>query len=480
MTYKSNLWKAVNSGNIEKLEEALQEISKAGIDINSEELSHREHTALTAAILKGHIPVINTLIAAGISLGKKDGETALMRAISYEQIGAAEVIIAASNRDMINLRNDDTDDTALHYAAKSFVKYEDKQRLITLLLEKGADPLLKNIFDKTAIDVVREMGNFECVTILNDVVRKVTLEQNTASRKFRIESGITALFDPPYGTIFLEKLDSEEKPNPRKIEQILMLLDFIDPQFLDTRIVGHTAQFEVELVDDEMNEQRDEDEVLRVLVNFIATDFEEDGKDALYKSLFALIHEKFYNKKYKCGDAVKTSAQIVCGDHSEYFNEMVDGAPVIDQTKLLQEIRLVMLKTISNCKSALEQEFRDTAGEVTFAEVGGESGDKKRKAVEVVSSHRAAKVSRAEGGAGDTKEPRRISVEEMTLMIKFIQERIAKNEETDDISAKFKEEFSLGGRSMVPRSSVAQPVALGMRIGEERGGAAAAGGGNGV
>lgn len=476
---RNKLLRAAASGNMEHLNEALQEISKAGIDINSEELCVKENTALMIAIAKEHIPAINVLIAAGMSLGKKFGQTALRYAIEMEKIGAAEVIIAASNRDIINLRDDENDNSALHQVAESFVKYSDKQHLIELLLAKGADPSRKNIYDKTAADIARELGQFECVTILNDAVRKDGLEKNAVSRKFRIESGIKSLFDPPYGAIFLEKFDSEEKLNPKKIEQILMLLDFIDPQFLDTRIAGHTAQLDVELVDEEM-EERDEDEVLRVLVNFIATDFEKDDRDSLYESFFALIHEKFYNKKYSLGDVVKTNAQIVCGDRSEYYNEMVDGTPVVDQTKLLQEIRLVMSETISECKATLEQEFCEAVG-VAFVEVDGGGGSKKRK---VVKAHdRAAKIYRADGaaaGGGRDTEPRRISAEAMTSMMQFIQ-NLAAMEESDAILIKVKERFSLDS-SMVPRSSVAQPVAVGM-VADSRersaGGGCGGGGGRG-
>jgi hypothetical protein len=114
-------------------------------------------TPLMRAALNGERVLVRELMQldADIHVRNHDGNTALWLACVSRDAGIVEDLIAAG----IDLDNrNDAGATALMYTASS-----DRPELLAVLLAAGADPLLKNLDDMRAVDLV---GSLACLRLL--------------------------------------------------------------------------------------------------------------------------------------------------------------------------------------------------------------------------------------------------------------------------------------------------------------------------
>ena len=108
-------------------------------------------TPLIEAVTEKYVskPVIDTLIENGADVNTRDkqGRTALMlAAMDNPDPGVAYALI--KNGAKVNARTPDTGQTALFFA----VQYSTNPEIVILLLNKGSDQNIKDVFSKTAYD----------------------------------------------------------------------------------------------------------------------------------------------------------------------------------------------------------------------------------------------------------------------------------------------------------------------------------------
>ena len=129
-------------------------------------------TALHVAAVNGRYGVVEALVDAGADLDAKEEFSTAFRVARSKKMNALEVTIRREEEfhDSLNPNRSFEGSTALHYAA-----LVDSFKTVKILLEKGADPLIKNVLGHTASDYVREN---------NDTMRKL-LEKGMADYEKR-------------------------------------------------------------------------------------------------------------------------------------------------------------------------------------------------------------------------------------------------------------------------------------------------------
>ncbi len=99
--------------------------------------------------------IIESLLRAGADPNARDahGDTPMHEALSGDGLNlvAAEQLLAAGAD--INATNDD-DQTPLHISYETLFEYE---RVVPFMLERGANPLLRDKWGQTVIDIARRM-----------------------------------------------------------------------------------------------------------------------------------------------------------------------------------------------------------------------------------------------------------------------------------------------------------------------------------
>lgn len=125
-----------------------------GADINATDKDG--NTILYYAILHYKLKIITYLIEIGVNINIKNwlGETVLHLT---SRRGDWEIVLAlikdAKRKAQLNIKNNEGM-TALHWAVK-----EEKEKVVELLLENGADPTIKNNEGETSIDLAKPDTN---------------------------------------------------------------------------------------------------------------------------------------------------------------------------------------------------------------------------------------------------------------------------------------------------------------------------------
>jgi len=129
-------------------------------------------TALHLACEEGHWPIVELLVSKGANLTIRDsgGYTPLMMAASTtheKQLEIIKCLFDASNavRETINTRGR-SGKTALQWSA-----FWGDVRIVKLLMEAGANPLLADDDDNTPLKLAQERGNHDCIDFLQVVCR---------------------------------------------------------------------------------------------------------------------------------------------------------------------------------------------------------------------------------------------------------------------------------------------------------------------
>ena len=108
--------------------------------------------ALHVAAVNGRYGVVEALIDAGADVDAKEEFSTAFRVARSQKMSSLEVTMRREEEfhDSLNPNRSFEGSTALHYAA-----LVDSFNTVKVLLEKGADPLIKNVLGHTAYDYVR-------------------------------------------------------------------------------------------------------------------------------------------------------------------------------------------------------------------------------------------------------------------------------------------------------------------------------------
>ncbi len=136
---------------------------------NGAEVNYQDSCGMTALMWASyeHMPLeVESLFKKGVGIDvnrvDKRGKTALMWACRYSCYLCVEQLL--KNGAKVNLQ-DENGETALMWTVAG--AYENRKAgIIKTLLQSGADPTIKNIHGKTAIDHAKWWGCNECLSIL--------------------------------------------------------------------------------------------------------------------------------------------------------------------------------------------------------------------------------------------------------------------------------------------------------------------------
>lgn len=137
-----------------------------GIELNA--ANYFGYTALMIAIYKSRNRIVNLLIKAGASVNFRSGTsgmTSLMVAANGKDISSMHLLL--SNGAELNTHNKLNGWTALMYLAGTSHISENFKNCVVLLMEKGADPFVRNNAGKNSIDIAKEIQNKAFLELLN-------------------------------------------------------------------------------------------------------------------------------------------------------------------------------------------------------------------------------------------------------------------------------------------------------------------------
>ena len=127
----------------------LQKLLSNGAHVDAR--TRENETALSIALKRGHSDLANILLQAGANHNLQDfavGRNALHHAVAGCFLDTAHEILGSQGSDIIVSR-DDNGDTALHLAV-----HNAHESMIYMLLNKGANPSLKNNHDETPLHLI--------------------------------------------------------------------------------------------------------------------------------------------------------------------------------------------------------------------------------------------------------------------------------------------------------------------------------------
>jgi uncharacterized protein len=138
--------------------DAVREIIKLGADVNT--LSELGTTPLSDAASVGSHEIVAILLQSNASVTV----AGLFNPILHQAVlgGSTEVVQLLLDAGTEIDQQDNLSASALHIAVE-----DDKVQIAKLLLSRGANPFLKQIFDETALDLALKVGNSECIALLS-------------------------------------------------------------------------------------------------------------------------------------------------------------------------------------------------------------------------------------------------------------------------------------------------------------------------
>ncbi len=153
---------SISDGDLAKVELLV----KKGANVNSAD-PVKKRTALMWASVGGHLDIVKFLYGKGADINARDSDsqTALMYATRKQFKAATNNATAKfllSNGAEVNVRSKKKGFTALMLAASA-----GNAELVQQLLEKGADPAIKDNFGVTALEMAQKNGKTAVVLILS-------------------------------------------------------------------------------------------------------------------------------------------------------------------------------------------------------------------------------------------------------------------------------------------------------------------------
>ncbi|MFC1701689.1 ankyrin repeat domain-containing protein [Pseudomonadota bacterium] len=148
---------------------------KKGANVNSVEPT-KKRTVLMLAATKGQFDIVKFLYGKGadINARDKDGQTALMYASRHRFNATPDNTIAIfllSNGAEVNVRSKKKGFTALMLASSA-----GNVELVQQLLEKGADPAIKDNFGISAMAMAKKRGKTAVVSILSNPPKRAEVD----------------------------------------------------------------------------------------------------------------------------------------------------------------------------------------------------------------------------------------------------------------------------------------------------------------
>ncbi|MCP5369897.1 MAG: ankyrin repeat domain-containing protein [Rickettsiaceae bacterium] len=181
---------AASNGNVEIFEKILIAAEQAGKETLESLLGSTNYngdTALYIAVFGGHTKVVDLLIDKGAdpTIKNKWGNSSLYIAAYSGNVEICRKILTSENVTLEHLNNRNKDgNTALHIAVS--VCTEVNQELVDLLLNKGADPTIKNNGGNTPLHLAAYSGNveiFKKILIAVEQAEKMTPEHLNSRNK---------------------------------------------------------------------------------------------------------------------------------------------------------------------------------------------------------------------------------------------------------------------------------------------------------
>jgi hypothetical protein len=120
------------------------------------------------ACFKKRPSALALLIDAGCSLNEPDadGRSPLIVATNWNAPECVAVLLARGGDALdVNAATTEHKSTALHWAA-----YMDHREILTLLLQAGADPTIRNTYDRSPWEVAQRKGHKQCVRLLQAAI----------------------------------------------------------------------------------------------------------------------------------------------------------------------------------------------------------------------------------------------------------------------------------------------------------------------
>jgi ankyrin repeat protein len=138
---------------------AIQSLVKLGADVNA--LCDACETPLSLAVSIGRSDTVRILLEVGASV-RVEGqlEPLLHKAVRSGSIAVVQAILDAGCD--VN-KQADFGESPLHVAAD-----DDLVEIATLLMSRGADPLLKSTYGGTALQMAERSGSSRCVALLSN------------------------------------------------------------------------------------------------------------------------------------------------------------------------------------------------------------------------------------------------------------------------------------------------------------------------
>lgn len=307
---KSALWYAAQNGHLE----CCQLLIEGGASA----ILQDEKTVLIAAAKSGNLQLFNWLLEVGVPLISVSASTTpLLTSIEFEQIDIVRRLIELKVDLNESAKNDRTPLTLA-----SFMGFSEAENL---LLEAGADPLLKDSYSDTPLKLAAECG---AVDLLSLMIKKGALLQNEKSEAYLALSAAI---------------------RKRHLTAVKFLLENGAPTFFQaTRIFENRPQALIhELLKSDMG-LGNFDEILKLLLTYRVplNEVDEYGNDALMvaaaKFRPALVrnllrHGVLFGQKNIHGD----NALLIAIKHAEASLE-VRGVPLEDKANRIATLQFIV------------------------------------------------------------------------------------------------------------------------------------------
>jgi len=175
--YSANelLFKACETGNVEKVKNLLVLKKESEMDVNWESKSHKYQTPLMVSSTKGHYSIVKILLEEGAKVNHqdKDGQTALMKACVSQNIELIELLIeSGAEVDLQDKRG---------WSALSRVASGGNLSIVQLLVKQGANINSQDKLGHTTLMRATEYQHLDIVEYLLQMGADVNIENNYKS-----------------------------------------------------------------------------------------------------------------------------------------------------------------------------------------------------------------------------------------------------------------------------------------------------------
>jgi ankyrin repeat protein len=330
---KSALWYAAQNGHLECCQLLIARGASA--------ILQDEKTVLIAAAKSGNLQLFNWLLEIGVPLnGVSASTTPLLKAVQFEKTNIVRRLIELE----VNLDEKSEHDTPLTLACK-----KRHTEIASLLLEAGADPLVKNNRSDTPLKLAAKAGNVDLLSLM--IKKGVRLQNEKSEAYFALSEAIVY----------------------RHLDAVKFLLENGAPTFFQsTGIAENRPKALIHVLLMSGMSLGNFDEILKLLLTYRAPLYEvnESGNDALMVAAAnhrpALVrnllkHGALVGQKNTHGD----NALLIAIKHAEASLE-VRGVPLEDKANRIATLQFIVDELIRTPSFPLfrNEAFRHTKNRI--------------------------------------------------------------------------------------------------------------------